>query len=178
MEEEQKKGKIISVRIPDGDMYLMDFLENKELFKSTSEGVLKSITCCSQLLGYSDLEGYEIKQMLDNLEYVRLLSLKEIADKFSENEWNFFADCLNGNLVTGLWRYNVAAFALHCKESIELENLALKWNFDTNILLEKIGTLTVAQIDALYTHIEEYWNAPSGKSPNPTESDLRIIQNY
>lgn len=102
-----------------------------------------------------------IIDLLDNVRYSRVYSLKEIKGMFTSDEWKFFVDSLNGTLVNDQFRYNKGALIAHCEDSEELEGTATKYNVVMNVLKEKINSLTSSQIEALYSRVEQYWKDPT-----------------
>ncbi|MHC1781035.1 MAG: hypothetical protein AB9922_12450 [Bacteroidales bacterium] len=95
----------------------------------------------------------------DVLKQIRLYSRRELKGKFTREEWLFFIDSLNGSLTEARFRCNAGALMYHCHDAAELEGTANKWGVDLPVLLEKIQkTLTGAQVEALYTFIEGFWN--------------------
>lgn len=92
------------------------------------------------------------------IRYIRAYSKKELKGKFTREEWLFFFDSLNGSIVDGMFRCNAGALIVHSQDAQEFEGTATKWNVDLQALIEKIKLLTGAQVDALYTFVEEFWN--------------------
>lgn len=95
---------------------------------------------------------------LDILKYIRAYSRKELKGRFSKEQWLFFFDSLNGSIIDGMFRCNVNALIIHCEDAEEFEGTARKYNIDLSELVEKCKGLTGAQVDALYTFVEEFWN--------------------
>lgn len=98
----------------------------------------------------------------DTLKYIRLYSIKELKAKFIPSEWLFFADSLNGSMVEGMFRCNQSALIAHCEDAQLYEYTADKYKIDLPALLDKIKVLTGAQVDALYSHVEGFWNTENG----------------
>ncbi len=92
------------------------------------------------------------------LRYIRSYSKKELRGKFTKEEWFFFIDSLNGSIVDSLFRCSLDALIVHCSDSEELDGTASKYELNFEKLISKCKTLTGAQIEALYTIVEEFWD--------------------
>ncbi len=92
---------------------------------------------------------------------IRSVSTGELKGVFTENEWKFFADSLNGTVVNELFRCNVSALVAHCEDAERYDGAASKWGVDIVVLCEKIKSLKGANIDALYTRVESFWANPA-----------------
>lgn len=95
---------------------------------------------------------------LETLRYIRTYSRAELSGKFSQQEWYFFFDSLNGSLVDGMFRCNAGALVAHCEDAEKYDHTATKYKLDLNVLASKVQQLSGAQIEALYTFVEEFWN--------------------
>ncbi|MDZ4059421.1 MAG: hypothetical protein U1D64_05185 [Bacteroidales bacterium] len=93
----------------------------------------------------------------ETLKYIRGYSKKELKGKFSREEWMFFLDSLNGSITEGMFRCNSGALIYHSQDAEEFDGTATKWNVDLPALIAKIQLLTGAQVDSLYTFVEEFW---------------------
>ena len=106
-------------------------------------------------------EGKSINQAViecaQNLRRVRLVSVGELRGIFKPDEWKFLADSLNGTSVSESFRCNVLALVAHVEDAAHLESLDRKWALDIEALTNKIKRLHGANVEALYTRIEEYW---------------------
>ena len=69
----------------------------------------------------------------------------------------FFIDSLNGSITEGMLRCNAGALVYHSQDAQEFDGTATKWGVDLPLLIEKIEYLTAAQVEALYTFVEEFW---------------------
>lgn len=98
-----------------------------------------------------------IVDSLCNRRFSLAYSLNELKGIFSVEEWRFFADSLNGLMVNDQFRYNKSALIAHCEDSELLEGTATKWAVDMNTLKGKIGALAAAQVDALYSRVDQFW---------------------
>lgn len=95
---------------------------------------------------------------LDILKYIRAYSRKELKGKFTKEEWCFFFDSLNGSIIDAIFRCNAVALAAHCEDAEAFDSTARKYDINISELIEKCKTLPGAQVDALYTFVEEFWN--------------------
>jgi hypothetical protein len=94
---------------------------------------------------------------VETLKYIRAYSKKELKGKFSREEWMFFIDSLNGSITEGMFRCNSGALIYHSQDAQEFDGTATKWDVDLPALIAKIQLLTGAQVDSLYTFVEEFW---------------------
>lgn len=92
------------------------------------------------------------------LKYIRAYSKKELKGKFTQKEWMFFIDSLNGSITEGKFRCNAGTLIYHSQDAEEFDGTATKWGVDLAILSNKIHLLTGAQVEALYTLVEEFWS--------------------
>ncbi|WP_446787448.1 hypothetical protein [Macellibacteroides fermentans] len=118
-------------------------------YKNVSEGISD---CINKSMIPS--EGEELLKLL------KAYSLNELKGKFTPNEWKFFADSLNGTMVDGMFRCNVGALVAHCEDSERFEGTASRWEVSVPDLTEKINKLGGAQVEALYTRVESFWDNP------------------
>lgn len=105
----------------------------------------------------------------DVLKTIRAYTKRELKGKFSQEEWSFFADSLNGTLTDGMFRCNAEALAYHCQDAEDLDSTATKWGVDIDKLIEKVRSLTSAQVETLYWFVEEFWN---------TEHEVRNLEKW
>lgn len=70
-------------------------------------------------------------------------------------------DSLNGTYTQDeTFRYSQDALIAHMEDSDLYEGIGTKWNIDVKSLCEKIKSLSSAQIDALYSRVEKFWEHP------------------
>jgi hypothetical protein len=102
----------------------------------------------------------ERQQRVDNaFRVLRKASREELRGKFTREEWLFLFDSLNGVRVEGEPRVKAINLAYHCQDTDRDDGLAPKWKVDIDTLVGKIEGLTSAQVDAIYTFVEEFWNS-------------------
>jgi len=92
------------------------------------------------------------------LKYIKAYSLNELKGRFTPSEWKFFADSLNGTMVDGMFRWNVGALIAHCEDFEKFEAGTSRWGISLSDLCSKVSNLGGAQVDALYSRVEEFWN--------------------
>lgn len=97
---------------------------------------------------------------IKELQQIRIISMHELKGIFSANEWKFFADSLNGTMVTDAFRYDKEALIMHCEDSELYDHTAQKYNVSLDELKQKINTLKAANIEALYRHVSVFWEHP------------------
>lgn len=91
------------------------------------------------------------------LRRIRQVSMGEIKGVFTPAEWKLFADSLNGTAVDEMFRCNVGAFIAHCEDADQYDLLCKKWGVDMELLKQKIRKLSGANVDAIYTRVEQFW---------------------
>lgn len=102
-----------------------------------------------------------IVDLLENARIARLYSLNELKDRFTPDEWKFFADSLNGTLVNDQFRYNKGVLIAHCEDSESLEGAVSRHGVDIEILKKKINAMSASQVEALYCRVEQFCNTPT-----------------
>ena len=101
-----------------------------------------------------------IVENLKALRKVRRVSANELRNVFAPNEWKFLVDSLDGVVIPDVFRCSVSALVAHVEDAAALDNLGTKWGVDMSELVEKINLLHGANVDALYTRVEEFWASP------------------
>lgn len=101
-----------------------------------------------------------IVDMLNNARLSRAYALAELKGKFTPGEWRFFADSLNGTMVTDRMRYLASVLIASCEDSDAFEGTASKWGVNLDVLKEKISSLSASQVEALYSRVESFWVKP------------------
>lgn len=94
---------------------------------------------------------------IETLKYIRAFSRIELKGKFTEKEWLFFIDILNGVITEP--RFRCYTLANDCQDAERFDGTATRWEVDLSALLSKIEKLTGAQVEAIYTYAEEFWNS-------------------
>lgn len=94
---------------------------------------------------------------LNNLDRIRLVSLGEVKGLFTPQEWIFIADAFNGTLMDSVLRANVGVFIASCEDAERFEGKATLNKVDLDNFLEKVRTLRGANIEAIITRVEDYW---------------------
>jgi len=113
------------------------------------------------LIAWLTKGGKSINQaVIECTEYlrrIRQVSMGEIKGVFTPDEWKFLADSLNGTMIDDVFRCNVGALIAHCDDADQYDFLGKKWHVDLDVLKQKISNLSGANIDAIYTRVEEFW---------------------
>lgn len=102
---------------------------------------------------------YKISESLAELQMIRKRSISELKGRFTKAEWSYMADSLNGTIVTPEFRCIPGALVASIEDSDRYDGLGEKWNVDVKKLIYKIEDLTAAQVDAVFTRIEEFWDS-------------------
>lgn len=112
------------------------------------------------LSSYSVSINNAIVRVIDEFRQIKLTSMHELKGVFTEDEWKFFFDSFNGSLIDGVFRTNIGAFIAHCEDSEKYEGSATRWNVNIDDISKKANQLKGANIDAIYSRIEMFWNTP------------------
>ena len=107
-------------------------------------------------------DGKSINQAIvdtvNTLQSIRLISTTELRGIFSNKEWMFLADSFNGTIINESIRYNVHMLIAHCEDSAIYDSLDKKYDVDMEVFKKKLNSLHSANVDALYSRIEDFWN--------------------
>lgn len=104
--------------------------------------------------------NYNLKQLIEEVIRVRNISELELKGLFSDNEWKFLADSLNGSMVSDQFRVSRDALMAHNEDAELYEGTATKWNISVAQLNDQCKCLSGAQVEAIYRRIERFWNSP------------------
>jgi hypothetical protein len=96
----------------------------------------------------------------ETLRKIRQVSMGELKEKFTKEEWKFLADSLNGTLITETFRCSQVALWAHCEDAERFDGTGSKWKVDMDGFKAKVLSLTGAQVDALYARVESFWEKP------------------
>ena len=96
----------------------------------------------------------------ETLRKIRQVSTGELKEKFTKEEWQFFADSLNGMAITESFRCNNGVLWANCEDAERFDGTGSKWKVDMDGLKAKVLSLTGAQVDALYARVESFWDNP------------------
>lgn len=128
-----KETKTITLRLP---VEQMEYLEQFE--GSTNQTVVDLIDKVRTIEKYAD---------------------RDIQGVFSEAEWKYLADSLNGTMVDGDFRYFKCALIAYVEDSATYDNLDK--GVDVKALSDKINALSSSAVEAIYRRVENYWkNCP------------------
>ena len=99
-----------------------------------------------------------IVENLKRLNRIRLVSEKELAGIFTDNEWRFLFDSLNGVLIDDSMSCNVGVLIAHCEDAERFEGTASRWDVNIEDVTAKIADLKGANIEALYDRVKRFWS--------------------
>lgn len=71
----------------------------------------------------------------------------------------YLADALNGTMITPEFRANRGGLIASIEDGNDFDDLGEKWSVCVNELIDKVNTLTGAQVDTVYTRVAQYWNS-------------------
>jgi hypothetical protein len=83
------------------------------------------------------------------------------------NEWTALADSLNSTVRD---KWVIANLEIHVQDSIDMEGLADRWEFDGDSLCKWLSTMTFGQKVAIVEVIDRSWSNYGGKSCDPAEA--------
>lgn len=110
----------------------------------------------------SDSINQAVVNAIERLQMIEKYADRDIAHKFSKEEWCFLADSLNGSITEGDYRYRNSTLVAHNNDSVEYDGLNKKWGVDVAQLNSKIMFLSSSSIEAIYRRIEAFWaNQPA-----------------
>lgn len=102
-----------------------------------------------------------IVKRLEELTLLQTNATNEIKNTFTQNEWKYIVDALNGSLAMGSFRYYKSVLIATLEDAERFDGLCAKWEVNLQELTSKINSLHGANIDAIYTRVEQYWNKPT-----------------
>lgn len=82
---------------------------------------------------------------------------REVKGRFSENEWNYLRDMLNGTILQSdvvPYRFVLTAEA---EDANRYEGLGEKWNVDVKKLIEKLKNLSEFEAYTVAKMVDEFW---------------------
>lgn len=98
-----------------------------------------------------------INALLAKMRVLTTQADNEIKGMFTEAEWKFLADSMNGIMIDETLRYSAQNLAYHNEDAQTYDKTADKWEVDLQELNKKILTLSSAQVDAVYRRVERFW---------------------
>ena len=103
----------------------------------------------------------QINVSIRKLTAIEKASTNELRGRFDASEWKALVDSLNGTYTQDeTFRYSTFALVAHMEDSDLYEEIGKKWKVDIKQLCEKIKLLSAAQVDALYSRVEKFWEHP------------------
>lgn len=121
-----------------------------------------TIRISDELAEYLTRNGDSINQAIiseiTNLRRIRNVSLGELKGLFKPQEWIFIADTFNGTIIDEVFCCNVNAFIASCEDSERFDGKAQLHGVKLPEFIEKVKTLKGANIEAIYTRVNEFWS--------------------
>ncbi|MDI3504949.1 MAG: hypothetical protein PWQ81_171 [Bacteroidota bacterium] len=146
-----KNDKAVSTRISTATWeWLISF--------GAAGGVLNTIVNEAERAYKYGISPYKISESIAELQMIRRRSEAELKGVFTPAEWMLMADSLNGTIATSDFRCYPSALAANIEDSDKFDNIGEKWGVDVPRLIDKINRLTSAQVDAVFSRIEAFWN--------------------
>ena len=104
----------------------------------------------------------QINASLRKLSAIEKASMNELRGRFAAPEWKAIVDCLNGVYTKDeAFRYSPDVLIANLEDGDLYEGFGEKWEIDIESLCGKIKLLSAAQIDALYSRVEKFWDHPN-----------------
>lgn len=148
----EKNEKAVNTRIPAATWEWLTSI-------GTAGGAMKAILGEAMMASKAGIEPWKIAESITELQMIRRRSLGELKGMFTPDEWSYMADSLNGTIVTPDFRCLPGALIAGVEDSDTYDGLGTKWEVDVKTLCGKIEKLTAAQVDAVFTRVEEFWNS-------------------
>ncbi len=149
--EKERNVASVTTRIPTSTWKWLTSID-------TAGGAVKAIIFEAERAAKAGIPPHKISENLLNLQVIRRKTMNELKGTFTQAEWSLMADSLNGSLLPTDFRCVASALIANVEDSDSYDGLGSKWNVDIKALCEKIGKLTAAQVDAVFTRIEEFWD--------------------
>ena len=127
-------------------------------YETPTAGATLCVEIVEQMILQSGSDPNSLVNSMQFLQQIRAYSTREIRGKFTVDEWKYMADALNGTMITPEFRCNQDGLIASIEDSNDFDGLGAKWNVDVIGFTEKVKQLTGAQIDAVYTNVEKFWN--------------------
>lgn len=125
----------------------------------TAGGTVNTIIAEAEAAAKAGIEPWKIAQAIMELQMIRRRSQGELKGIFTPAEWSYMADSLNGSLVTADFRCLPVALVAGIEDSDLYDGLGAKWRVDVKELTGKIAVLTAAQVDAVFSLVEAFWDS-------------------
>ena len=148
----KKNEKSVNTRIPESTYDWLVSLTGK------AGASIRAIIFEAERASKNGVQPYKISDSISELQMIRRRSINELKGVFTSDEWSLMADSLNGTIVTPEFRCAFSALIISIQDSDEYDGLGAKWGVDIKKLSDKISNLTAAQIDAIFTRVEEFWD--------------------
>lgn len=92
------------------------------------------------------------------LQGLRKASTMELKGVFTKEEWTMMAYTFKDSFITDSFRFSKEVITSQLEEASQLRDLDKKFGVKMNEFLKKFNKLCAANIDAIYSRIEDLWN--------------------
>jgi hypothetical protein len=116
-----------------------------------------------QLTALFDNRTEAVQGAVDAYVNIRKYTLRELKGIFVREELIGLIDNLNGSMLQADYQANKSMYIAHLEDGEHFENMSERFNFDFQTLINKVNSLTSAQIFFLQAEIERYWRQDSSK---------------
>lgn len=147
----EKNIKTVTTRIPSSTWEWLTGI-------GTAGGTVNAIISEAEKASELGIDPWTISQSIAELQQIRKRSKSELRGIFTPAEWSLMADSLNGTIITQEFRCLPSALIASVEDSDLYDGLGAKWSVDIKALIEKVDKLTAAQVDAVFTRVEEFWD--------------------
>lgn len=146
----EKNDRAVNTRIPTATWEWLTSI-------GTAGGVMKTIISEAETAAKAGVSPFDIAESIAVLQSIRKRSQGELKGVFTQAEWCYMADSLNGTIITVDFRSVPATIITNVEDSDLYEGLGAKRGVNVKNLCAKIENLTAAQADAVFTRIENFW---------------------
>ncbi len=147
-----KNDKAVNTRIPTATWEWLTSI-------GTAGGTVNAIIAEAEAAAKAGIEPSKIAQAIMELQMIRRRSQGELKGIFTPAEWCYMADSLNGTIVTVEFRCLQGALIASVEDSDLYDGLGAKWDVDVKALCDKVSNLTAAQVDAVFSRVEAFWDS-------------------
>lgn len=150
--KKEKNIKTVTTRIPSSTWKWLTGI-------GTAGGTVNAIISEAEKASEFGIDPWNISASISELQQIRKRSKSELRGIFTPEEWSLMADSLNGTIITQEFRCLPSALIASVEDSDTYDGLGAKWEVNIQELNDKIEKLTAAQVDAVFTRIEEFWDS-------------------
>lgn len=150
--KKEKNIKTVTTRIPASTWKWLTGI-------GTAGGTVNAIISEAEKASEFGIDPWNISASISELQQIRKRSKSELRGIFTPEEWSLMADSLNGTIITQEFRCLPSALIASVEDSNLYDGLGAKWGVDIKALIEKVDKLTAAQVDAVFSRAEEFWDS-------------------